>query len=47
MLAILAIIAFVLATLNVSFAGLNMVALGLVFLSAHVLLPWSPWPRRP
>lgn len=43
MFAIIAIIAFVLAALNVNVAGLNMVAVGLVFLAAHMLYPWRWW----
>jgi hypothetical protein len=46
MLAILALICFVLATFNVSLAGLNLVAFGLAFLSVHLLWPIVPWRSR-
>jgi hypothetical protein len=43
MLALIAVICFVLAVFGVSLAGLNMIALGLAFLAAHLLVPWTPW----
>lgn len=43
MLAILALICFVLATFNVSLAGLNLIALGLAFVAVHLLWPFTPW----
>lgn len=47
MLAVLALLAFVLAIFKVDLAGLNLVALGLAFLAAHLIFPWTPWTRRP
>lgn len=52
MLAILALITFVLATFDVAIGNLNLIALGLAFLSLHFILggwPWGgtyPWTRR-
>lgn len=46
MLALVACILFVLAAFGVSFAGLNLIALGLAFLAAHFLIPWTPWVGR-
>lgn len=52
MLAILALICFVLATFNVALGDLDVTALGLAFLAAHFIVggwPWGggyPWQRR-
>jgi hypothetical protein len=52
MLAILALLVFVLATFGVALGDLNMIALGLALLSLHFILggwPWGgafPWQRR-
>jgi hypothetical protein len=52
MLAIIALICFVLATFNVALGDLDVTALGLAFLAAHFILggwPWGgayPWQRR-
>lgn len=44
MFAVLAILCFLLATLNVSLGGLNLIALGLVFVAASLLV--GNWPIR-
>lgn len=52
MLAILALICFVLATFGVALGSLSVLALGLAFLAAHLIVggwPWGgtyPWARR-
>lgn len=46
MLALLAVVCFILAAFNVAVAGLNLVALGLAFMAAYFIAPWSPWPSR-
>ena len=49
MLALIAIICFILAVFGVAPGDLNMVALGLAFLAAHLLfgsrLPWGGGPQ--
>lgn len=45
MLALIAMICFILALFKVSIGDLNLVTLGLVFVAAHLLFPWSPWRR--
>lgn len=54
MLAVLALVAFVLAVFGVNLGdvgGIRMVALGLAFLAVHLLAPWPspgsyPWRRQ-
>lgn len=43
MFAILAFVAFILAALNVSLAGLNMIAVGLALLSLYFIVPVGPF----
>jgi hypothetical protein len=46
MLAVLAIVCFVIAAIGIGTLGpIVLVPLGLAFLAAHVLYPWSPWNR--
>ena len=46
MLAVVAAILFLLAFLNVTFAGHSLIALGLVFLAAHLAYPVGVLTRR-
>jgi len=46
MLALLAVVCFVLATFGVGFAHFNVIALGLAFLAAHLMWPAIPWRRQ-
>ena len=43
MLALLAVLCFVLALFHVELGDINFVILGLAFLAAHHLFGWSPW----
>ena len=45
MLALIAIICFVLAALAVDVAGLNLLAWGLAFMATHLLFDWRPWVK--
>lgn len=47
MLALIACICFVLAAFNVSVGSLNLVAIGLAFLAAHLVVPatLTPWRK--
>jgi hypothetical protein len=47
MFAILALIAFLLALLGAHLGHLDLVVLGLVFVAAHLIWPWTPWHRPP
>lgn len=46
MFALLALIAFVLALLQRTVGPVDLVVLGLVFVAAHLLLPWTPPLKR-
>lgn len=39
-------LAFILALMSVATAHVNLLYLGLLFLSLALLAPWSPWSRR-
>ena len=41
------ILAFILALMGQSTGHINLLYLGLAFLSLALLAPWSPWSRRP
>jgi len=47
MFAVIALVCFVLAVFGVSPGDINMIALGLVFIAAHMLFEWTPWRRGP
>ena len=46
MIALLALICFVLALAEVDLNGFNFMALGFVFIAAYLMFPWTPWVRR-
>lgn len=49
MLALIACIIFVLVAFKVtfpSFGTIYLIALGLAFLAAHLIVPWTPWNKR-
>lgn len=45
MLALIAVVCFVLAFFHVSPDGYDLAVLGLAFLAAHLLFDWRPWVR--
>lgn len=50
MFAVLALVCFILATIDATVGPLspvNLIALGLAFVAAHLLWAWVPWGRRP
>lgn len=46
MLALIALLCFVLAFVGVDIDGHSLWILGLAFIAAHLLFPWTPWVRR-
>lgn len=47
MLALIALICFVVGLAGKSPLGLDMLFLGLAFVAAHLLFPWRPWSKNP
>lgn len=45
MLALAALLCFVLALFNVTIGSLDLVTLGLAFIAAHLLFDWRPWSK--
>lgn len=43
MMAIIALVCFILAAFSVHLGSLNLVALGLAFLALALIVPWAPW----
>lgn len=43
--AILALLCFVLALFRVHVGSVDLVILGLCFVAAHLIHPWTPWRR--
>jgi hypothetical protein len=44
--ALIALLCFVLSAFIPALGPWPLVTLGLAFIAVHLLVPWTPWPRR-